>query len=65
MDSLTSFESIGGFQPNKNIAGSRHHIKELKRVEAAPSQSVSELGLEGTDKEWEQWLYLQDGTDSM
>lgn len=67
MDSVTSFESVEGqqFPRNTNVAGSRRHVKELQRVGAALSRPVSELGLEGTDKEWEQWLHIQDTTDSM
>ena len=65
--SATSFESVQEFHGrgfHRNIAGSRHHVTELQRVGVALSRPVSELGLEGMDKEWEQWLHIQETTDN-
>jgi hypothetical protein len=63
--SLTSYESVGGRQGQRyhcktNFAGNRHHRKELQHMGTDLSQPVSEL--EGRDKEWEQWLHIQDTT---
>ena len=63
--SLTSYESIGERQAQRyhcktNFSESRHHGKELRRVGTDLSQPVSDV--EGKDKEWEQWLHIQDTT---
>lgn len=61
---MTSFESVQDCPRfHRTIAGSRRHVTELQRVGADLSQPVSELGLFGTDKEWEQWLHIQETTD--
>ena len=61
-DSLTDYESMDEEPRPKrcNVLGSQRHIEELQRVERDLMQPVAELGLEGTDREWEQWLQLQD-----
>ena len=61
-DSLTDYESMDEEPRSKRctVLGSQRHIEELQRVERDFMQPVAELGLDGTDREWEQWLQLQD-----
>lgn len=61
-DSLTDYESMDEQPRSKeqNTLSNQHHVKELRKVKRDFMRPVAELGLEGTDREWEQWLQLQD-----
>lgn len=61
-DSLTDYESMDEQSRSKehNMLSSQRHVRELRKVEHDFMQPVAELGLEGTDREWEQWLQLKD-----
>lgn len=64
-ESITDYESVEGEQHTaSHFLGSHRHRQELQRMGRDFTQPVSELGLEGADKEWIQWLQIQEATDN-
>ena len=62
--SITDYESIAE-EPrlHSHVHGSDRHKEELRKTSVVFTGPVEELGLEGTDKEWERWLKIQETLD--